>query len=315
MEGVFEEKLPVVIFDDFTTASKFVDFPFKAKSSAMKILLAKNSINIKFIYESMQLIGYEVGVHERHWISIFSKLKIPVPNIKEQQKIASCLSSLDDLIAAQTEKLDGLKDHKKGLLQQLFPAEGETVPKLRFPEFVNDGEWEEDKLLNLITNVSPPKKLKSSQYESKGAFPIIDQSQNRVAGWTNNENSLINGNFPLIVFGDHTCILKIVEYPFVQGADGIKIFEGKKIIDTRYLYYALQHQPLLMKQYERHFSILKEKLINYPDYDSGEQQKIASCLSSIDDLIETQTEKIETLKDHKKGLMQSLFPTVNKFVA
>src|SRR5690554_95351 len=144
--GIFKEKLPVIIFDDFTTASQFVDFPFKTKSSAMKILLAKKDNNIKFLFESMQSIKYEVGVHKRHWISVFSKLSIAQPSPQEQQKIASCLSSLDNLITAHKEKLEALKDHKKGLMQNLFPKEGEKVPKYRFPDFQNDGDWMEKKL-------------------------------------------------------------------------------------------------------------------------------------------------------------------------
>ena len=140
-EGIFKENLPVIIFDDFTTATQFVDFPFKTKSSAMKILLAKNRNNIKFVYEAMQTINYQVGVHQRHWISIFSKLKIAIPDPQEQQKIASCLSSLDEVIAAHSQKLDLLKDHKKGLMQNLFPQEGVMVPKFRFKEFEKDRDW------------------------------------------------------------------------------------------------------------------------------------------------------------------------------
>ena len=120
-DGVFDEPLPVIIFDDFTTASQFVDFPFKAKSSAMKILLAKNNASIKFLYETMQQIDYEVGAHGRHWISAYSKIKVAVPECREQQKIADCLSSLDELITAQALKVEALKTHKKGLMQQLFP--------------------------------------------------------------------------------------------------------------------------------------------------------------------------------------------------
>lgn len=120
-DGVFKENLPVIIFDDFTTSSKFVDFPFKTKSSAMKILLAKNNTNIKFVYEFMQTLRFEVGVHKRHWISVFTKLKIALPKPKEQQKIASCFSALDESITAQTEKIEQLQQHKKGLMQGLFP--------------------------------------------------------------------------------------------------------------------------------------------------------------------------------------------------
>ena len=78
---------PLIIFDDFTTATQYVDFPFKAKSSAMKLLISKEGIDIKFMYESMQNIKFEVGGHGRHWISIFSQLVMSIPSVKEQQKI------------------------------------------------------------------------------------------------------------------------------------------------------------------------------------------------------------------------------------
>lgn len=114
--GIFSEGLPVIIFDDFTTATQLVDFPFKAKSSAMKILRAKDGVNIKFMYELLQFIEYKVGTHERHWISTFAPKVVLVPRLAEQQKIAACLSSLDDLIGAESRKLDALKAHKKGLM-------------------------------------------------------------------------------------------------------------------------------------------------------------------------------------------------------
>lgn len=124
--GVFSKNLPVIIFDDFTTATQFVDFPFKAKSSAMKILQAKEGVSIKFMYESMQMISYEVGVHERHWISKFAPMSVLLPHPKEQKKIAECLTSLDELITAQSQKIDALKAHKKGMMQGLFPSEDEV---------------------------------------------------------------------------------------------------------------------------------------------------------------------------------------------
>jgi type I restriction enzyme S subunit len=86
--GIYQDQLPVIIFDDFTTDSKYVNFPFKAKSSAMKILTAKKGVSIKFVFEAMQMLQFTVGGHQRHWISIFSNLVIPLPNKKEQQQIA-----------------------------------------------------------------------------------------------------------------------------------------------------------------------------------------------------------------------------------
>jgi len=118
--GIFTESLPCIIFDDFTTDSKFVDFPFKAKSSAMKILTAKNSVSIKFVFESMQMLNFKVGGHQRHWISIFSNLVIPVPTLKEQQRLAAVLSAADKEIKALQQKLEALKQEKKALMQQLL---------------------------------------------------------------------------------------------------------------------------------------------------------------------------------------------------
>jgi type I restriction enzyme S subunit len=111
---------PLIIFDDFTTASKYVDFPFKAKSSAMKLLLAKEGVDVKFMFEAMQNIKFEVGGHGRHWISIFSQLVVSVPSINEQQKIATYLSSIDNKIAAVNTQITQTQTFKKGLLQQMF---------------------------------------------------------------------------------------------------------------------------------------------------------------------------------------------------
>ena len=118
--GIFEEELPAIIFDDFTTASKFVDFPFKAKSSAMKILVAKQGVSIKFVYESMQVMNYPVGGHQRHWISIFANLVIGLPSLLEQQKIASVLTNADNEIDLLEQQLADLKQEKKALMQQLL---------------------------------------------------------------------------------------------------------------------------------------------------------------------------------------------------
>lgn len=118
--GIFEEELPAIIFDDFTTASKFVDFPFKAKSSAMKILVAKQGVSIKFVYEAMQVLNYPVGGHQRHWISIFANLVIGLPSPPEQQKIASVLSNADKEIELLEQQLADLKQEKKALMQQLL---------------------------------------------------------------------------------------------------------------------------------------------------------------------------------------------------
>lgn len=182
------------------------------------------------------------------------------------------------------------------------------VPKLRFPEFRDDPEWADAKLEELITTITPPAKLPSSNYRQIGKYPIVDQSQHAICGWTDDAFAVIEDAWPLIVFGDHTCALKLIRQPFAQGADGIKIFKARAVVSTEYLFHALNHRPLVMEDYKRHFSILKERRVFYPVFVTGEQQKIADCLSSLDELIAAQGRKVEALKTYKRGLMQQLFP-------
>ncbi len=189
------------------------------------------------------------------------------------------------------------------------------TPSLRFPEFLNDGEWSAILLKDAINKVTPPKKLPSSEYKTDGQFPVIDQSTNIIAGYSDDYSALMNTqNEDYIVFGDHTCTLKLVNHPFIQGADGIKIFRSKlDDLYTQYLYYYLLAHPILSKEYKRHFADLAEKIILYPK-NLKEQIRIAECFSSIDKQIAATKSKLEHLKEHKHGLMQRLFPAKGKTV-
>ena len=140
-----------------------------------------------------------------------------------------------------------------------------AMPRLRFPEFGASADWGEAKLEELISTVSPPAKLQSSAYLRAGKFPIVDQSQEFICGWTNAAETVITESLPLIVFGDHTCALKLVRHPFAQGADGIKILKANAAIATDYLFHSLNHQPLVIEDYKRHFSKLKERRVLFPD--------------------------------------------------
>lgn len=183
-----------------------------------------------------------------------------------------------------------------------------AVPRLRFPEFRSGAAWNEAKLHDLIKTISPPAKLQSSSYLVEGAFPIIDQSQGAICGWTDDASAVVKEPLPLIIFGDHTCVVKFADKPFAQGADGIKILAAKPAISIEFLFHSLNHRPLMMQDYKRHFSELKKRLVFFSDVDSGEQQKIVDCLTSMDEVIAAQGRKVEALKAHKRGLMQQLFP-------
>ncbi len=119
--GIYSQQLPVIIFDDFTTASKFVDFPFKAKSSAIKLLINRSEDNsLRLIFEMMCQLNFVAGDHKRHWISEFQFLKISLPHPDEQRKIVEALSAMDAKIWAVADQISAMKAFKTGLLQQMF---------------------------------------------------------------------------------------------------------------------------------------------------------------------------------------------------
>ena len=118
--GIFNN-IPVIIFDDFTTANKFVTFPFKAKSSAMKMLMPTGeAVNLRFVYEKMQLIDFPLGEHKRYWISEYQNLEIEMPKPEEQTAIANILSDMDEKIKRIEQKRDKYKMLKQGMMQQLL---------------------------------------------------------------------------------------------------------------------------------------------------------------------------------------------------
>ncbi|MDP2845560.1 MAG: restriction endonuclease subunit S, partial [Candidatus Methanoperedens sp.] len=125
--GIFIN-LPVIIFDDFTTANKYVTYPFKIKSSAMKILKPKNeNINLRFVFEKMQLIIFHLGDHKRYWISEYQNLGIELPLLPEQQAIAAILSDMDAEIEALEQKRDKHRALKQGMMQELLTGKTRLI--------------------------------------------------------------------------------------------------------------------------------------------------------------------------------------------
>ena len=325
-DGIYAEGLPVIIFDDFTTASQFVDFPFKAKSSAMKILEAKNGANIKFMYETLQTIPYEVGAHERHWISNFAPMEVPVPEPAEQQKIADCLSSLDELIAAQGRKVEALKTHKKGLMQQLFPREGETQPRFRFPEFQNAGEWECMTLADIAQISSGSTPLRSNaEFFDGGVIPwvkttdlnngFISQTEECI---TPKARARVNpvGAVLVAMYGGFNQIGRTgcLSVPAATNqALSVLVLDQHRALPA-YVLTWLNAKVDVWKRIAS--SSRKDPNITGADVAKfpialpmpDEQQRIASSLSSLDALITAATQALDSLKTHKQGLMQQLFP-------
>ncbi len=307
--GIFTDGLPVIIFDDFTTATQFVDFPFKAKSSAMKILQAKNGADINFMFEALQNLSFEVGAHERHWISTFAPMLVPVPSPAEQQKIAECLSSLDDLMAAQARKVAALKTHKKGLMQQLFPREGETQPRLRFPEFQNAGEWEEKALAEIVQVASgqvAPTQPPYNGLPQIGSENIESNTGKLVNVKSAGEKGVISGNY---LFDENDVLYSKIrpalnkaaapDFTGICSADIYPIRPASDALLRSYLLYLLLSDKFLehaIRSSDRGKipKINREDLLGYVSAipKPPEQHRIASCLSSLDAVITAETQKL-----------------------
>ena len=190
---------------------KSVDFPFIQGADGIKIFYSDEDLILtRYLYQYLLAHPLNVKEYKRHF-SELREIKVIYPkNISEQRKIADCLSSFDGYIDATKKKLEQLKEHKTGLMQKLFPAKGKTVPEIRFPEFRDDGEWSILNLADIIHTITPSKKLKSSEYKNKGKYPIIDQSQNYIAGYSDDSSALLNtDNKTCVIFGDHTCVFDL----------------------------------------------------------------------------------------------------------
>jgi type I restriction enzyme S subunit len=282
-----------------------------ATNQGCKGIVPKKGIYHEFLYFSLlhakprlNDLGAGAGFKEIS-ASTLKAFSIAVPDYPEQQKIADCLSSLDEVIELQAKKLEALKAHKRGLMQQLFPSEGETTPRLRFPEFRNAGPWEVKRLGEVceIRNGSS----NAQDHCETGTYPLFDRS-------------LTVKRSTRFLFDTEAVIIP------GEGSDfSPKHYEGKFdlhqrayalmnfTISGKFLFFSLDRQKSRLTQQavqstvrSLRMPILENFLLSIPTL--AEQQKIADCLSSLDEVIEFQAKKLEALKAHKKGLLQQLFP-------
>ncbi|MCC7466818.1 MAG: restriction endonuclease subunit S [Saprospiraceae bacterium] len=261
-------------------------------------------------------------------INIFFPKELP-----EQQKIAACLSSLDALISAESQKLELLKTHTKGLLQNLFPQAGESVPRLRFEEFVGSGDWEE-KLIEEYFTVGSSKRVLQEDWTSYGipffrtrelvslskdeAFKsevfISEALYKELAdsyGVPTEGDFLVSGVGTL---GISYQVQTIDKFYFKDGnVIWFKLGNGLHSTYFKYCFQSDHIQNQIINQTSKStvgtYTIQNAKKTKfwYPPT-IKEQQKIASCLSAVDDLISAQGKKLAALKRHKQGLLQGLFP-------
>ena len=330
---------PVIIFDDFTTSSHFVDFPFKVKSSAIKLLtLRDKNEDIHFAYQVLQNIAYTPVSHERHWISKFATFATLMPECKsEMQAIGHFMSNLDGLITLHQRKYDKLVILIKSMLEKMFPKDGESVPEIRFAGFTDP--WEQRKFGDcfefLKSNTLSRAGLNGENGTARNVhygdilikfgdcldgersdLPFItdDTVLPKFAGSILREGDVIFADTAEDeAAGKCVELRKLPKEPTISGLHTIparpRFFFGTGYLG-HYLNSDAYHRQLLpLMQGIKVISVSKAALqdtqVRFPGL--SEQAAIGAALSEIDNLITLHQRKLELLQNIKKSLLDKMF--------
>lgn len=338
-DGIFENT-PTIIFDDFTTDSRYITFPFKVKSSALKILKLRNSgNNLYFLYSVMQILNFKPGSeHKRFWISEYSKVKIPLPPLPEQRKIAEILETADKAIEKTDAIIEKYRRIKQGLMQDLLTKgidekgqirseeahKFKDSPLGRIPE-----EWEVVSL-GKIGEIKGGKRLPKgedfSDFETPFPYVRLVNIRNMTIDLRNllyiTENTrrriqkyTISCNDVMISIAGTIGLIALVP----REIDGANLTENAakitniQYLDRQFLAYYLtffksqdQIAKLVGVVAQPKLALFRIKQIQIPLPPLPEQHRIASVLSQIDEVIEKEERYKEKLERIKQGLMQDL---------
>jgi type I restriction enzyme S subunit len=279
---------------------------------------------ILFLLFEIEKLKAPGGIIKTITKEVLSQFIVKLPKLKEQKKIGNCLASLDEVIAAENQRLEILNEHKIGLLQNLLPQEGETVPKFRFSEFQEIGDWEE----TTLTQVAEYENGKAHEQDisDDGEFIVVNSKfisqDGEVKKFTNTAFLPATKGDVLMVLSDIPNGKAIAKCFLVEEDNRYTVNQRicrltPRNLNSKILYYLLNRNPyfLAFDDGVKQTNLRKEDVLNFPlliPSDPKEQDKIAQTLSSIDELINAQSQKVEALKRHKKGLLQGLFPDVNE---
>ncbi len=277
------------------------------RESDVSFLEATINENVNFYFESAA-IPQLTGVQLKNY-------KLPIPPLPEQKAIADCLSTWDKAIEKQTQLIKAKKEFKKGLMQGFFTGQltvenGQLVKAKEGENFTED--WEEISFEKLFIRISAKGfQVKTKEYLETGKYPIVDQGKEKIIGYSN--QNCVFRNVPIIVFGDHTRILKYIDFEFAVGADGTQLLDKKKPENNlKFLFYLLSSSHIPNLGYSRHMRVLKTKRFKIPT--PKLQSTIVQVLQSADYEIELLEKKLVQFQIQKKGLMQVLLTGEKRLV-
>ena len=217
-------------------------------------------------------------------------LQIPVPPLAEQQRIVSLLDEAFEGLA--TAKANAEKNLQNA--RALFESHLQSVFTQRGPG------WVEKPFEDCIEDVKYTTKIQRKEFLDEGEFPIVSQEAEFTNGYWDNAADVFKVTRPIVVFGDHTQVLKYIDFDFVLGADGVKLLPPKPFLNPKFFFYALRSAPLKSLGYARHYRLLKEIQIGYPD--TNAQVGIAKKL----DALEAETQRLDRLYERKSAALEAL---------
>jgi restriction endonuclease S subunit len=266
-------------------------------------ILKPEVLDYKYLYFALDLIHkrlYFDYIFKAHPSVIRDKYEIPLPPLEIQKRIVARIEEL-------FEKIDKAQQLREKVLE-----ETEEIFQSALQEIFSKAEkiYETREFIKCIEK--PPKQIKGipkGEYQKLGKFPIIDQGEVLIGGYTNDESKIYKGKLPVIIFGDHTRIFKYIDFPFAIGADGTKIIIPKEEINPKFFYYSLKSLDIESLGYSRHYKVLKIKKIPIPPF--SKQKKIVAYLEDLREKIEKlkqlQQKQLEELTELKNSILEKAF--------
>ena len=333
LEDIYED-VPAIIFDDFTTAAKLVDFPFKVRSSALKILnTTRKNVSLKFIFECLNSLSFQSPEHKRYWISEYQNLQIPLPSYYEQERIADILGTVDEKMNVIDQQILETEELKKGLMQRLLTkgighTEYKESPLGKIPK-----DWEVKKIgeiTKVVRGASPRPKGDPRYYgghiprlmgadvtrDGKYVTPCIDFLTEAGA---KKSRFMYKGTLVMICSGD-------VGVPAILNVDacvhdGFLAFpEISRSCSVDYLFYIFDSLHSRFNTSATHggvftnltTTIIKEFEVPIPSL--KEQNRISEIISTVDEKLDLLQERKEIIRNLKKGLMQKLLQVKSELI-
>ena len=329
------ENNPVIIFDDFTTSSHYVDFPFKVKSSAMKLLSLNNqNDNIHCAYNALKNVNYIPVNHERHWISTFAKVDVFMPKSADEQKlIGTYLVNLDHLITLHQRKYDKVVNFKKAMLEKMFPKDGSDIPEIRFKEFSGQksDSWEAAKMSEIASVIDPHPSHRAPDVVYSGIPFIgigdvdetgeIDCSSARTVHERifEEHKKRYDLSIPSIGIGRVASLGKVIRLRNDIGKYAVSptmaIIQFSRNVDNNYMY-SFMCTASFQKQFSSQgngstrqsvgIQDLRELMVLLPKK-NREQETIGKYFNCLDNLCILYQRKLQQLKKIKKAMLEKMF--------